>query len=142
MEGIDQAPIPNWVKLDGLKQFEDQIMNKKVKVAVLTALIAGVLFLAGCPQQTSIGKISRDPGAYMNKEVAVTGTVNHSFGLLGNGVYEVNDGTGSIWVLSEGYGVPSDGARVGVVGNVIPTFTFGGKSFATGIRESRRRSHP
>ena len=117
-------------------------MNKPLRLAVLAALIAGVLFLAGCPQQTSIGNITRDPGAYMNKEVAVTGTVNHSFGLLGNGIYELSDGTGSIWVLSEGYGVPSDGTQVGVTGNVIPTFTFGGKSFATGIRESHRRSHP
>lgn len=116
-------------------------MNKQLRLALLAALIAAVLLLAGCPQQTSIGNITRDPGAYMNKEVAVTGTVNHSYGVLGNGIYELSDGTGSIWVLSEGYGVPGDGARVGVVGNVIPTVTFGGKSFATGIRETKRRSH-
>ena len=57
-------------------------------------------------------------------------------------VLEVDDGTGTIWVLSENYGVPSDGNRVGVTGTVIPTFTFGGKSFATGIRETHHRSHP
>jgi hypothetical protein len=77
----------------------------------------------------------------MNKEVTVAGTVTHSFGLLGNGVYEVNDGTGSIWVLSQGYGVPSDGTKVGVTGTVVPTLEFGGKNYATGIRETRHRSH-
>jgi len=117
-------------------------MNKQLRLALLAVLIAGVLLLAGCPQQTSIGNIARDPGAYMNKEVAVTGTVNHSYGVLGNGIYELSDETGSIWVLSQGYGVPSDGTRVGVTGTVIPTVTFGGKSFATGLRENRRRSHP
>jgi hypothetical protein len=61
--------------------------------------------------------------------------------LLGNGVYEVNDGTGSIWILSQGYGVPSDGAKVGVTGTVIPTVEFAGKNYATGIRETRHRSH-
>ena len=68
--------------------------------------------------------------------------MSRSYGLLGNGVYELDDGTGKIWVLSERYGVPSDGARVGVVGVVVPTLTFGGKSYATGIRETQRRTHP
>lgn len=110
--------------------------------ALLVLLGAMVLALAGCPQQTTVAKINGDPGAYFNKEVALVGTVNHSFGLLSEGVYELNDGTGSIWVLSQGYGVPSDGERVGVTGTVIPTLTFAGKSYATGVRETKRRTHP
>ena len=117
-------------------------MSKQTKLVLLAAIIGVVLLLAGCPQRTSISNISHDPGAYMNKEVTVAGTVNRSYGVLGNGVYELTDGTGSIWVLSEGYGVPSDGAQVGVTGTVIPTLEFGGKSYATGIRETRRRAHP
>jgi hypothetical protein len=116
-------------------------MRKQTKLALVAVLVGIVLLLAGCPEQTSIGHINSDPGAFMNKEVTVAGTVTHSFGLLGNGVYEVNDGTGSIWILSQGYGVPSDGAKVGVTGTVIPTVEFGGKNYATGIRETRHRSH-
>jgi hypothetical protein len=116
-------------------------MRKQTKLALVAVLGGIVLLLAGCPEQTSIGHINSDPGSFMNKEVTVAGTVTHSFGLLGNGVYEVNDGTGSIWVLSQGYGVPSDGARVGVTGTVIPTVEFAGKNYATGIRETRHRSH-
>ncbi|HEV2112723.1 MAG TPA: hypothetical protein VGR50_01165 [Terriglobales bacterium] len=117
-------------------------MNKLQRTALLFALGAMVLALAGCPQQTTVAQINGDPGAYFNKEVALVGTVSNSYGLLGNGVYQINDGTGSIWVLAEGYGVPGDGERVGVTGTVIPTLTFGGKSYATGIRETRRRTHP
>ena len=117
-------------------------MNKAHRVMLLLALSAVVLLLAGCPQHRTIAEINRDPSYFMNKEVVVTGTVRHSYGLLGQGVFELDDGTGTIWVLSENYGVPSDGTKVGVQGTVIPTFTFGGKSFATGIRETKHRSHP
>jgi len=112
------------------------------KIALLLVSGSVVVMLAGCPQRTTIAKINGDPGAYFNKEVALVGTVGHSFGMLGEGVYQVNDGTGSIWVLSQGYGVPGNGERVGVTGTVIPTLTFAGKSYATGIRESKRRTHP
>src|SRR5947208_14960782 len=105
-------------------------MRKQTRLALLAALIGVVLLLAGCPQQTSIGNINRDPGAFMNKEVSVAGTVNHSYGLMGNGIYEVTDGTGSIWVLSQGYGVPGDGAKVGVSGTLIPTLPLAAQTFA------------
>ena len=100
---------------------------------LLLAVSAATLMLAGCPQHRTIAEINRDPSYFMNKEVVVTGTVRHSYGLLGQGVFELDDGTGTIWVLSENYGVPSDNTKVGVQGTVIPTFTFGGKSFASGL---------
>ncbi len=78
----------------------------------------------------------------MAKGVSESRKEKARFGMVFNGIYEVTDGTGSIWVLSQGYGVPSDGTKVGVTGTVIPTLEFGGKSFATGIRETRHRSHP
>jgi len=101
-----------------------------------------VIGLAGCPQQRTIGQLNSDPGAYTNKEVTVVGTVRHSFGALGQGVYQIDDGTGTIWVISQNYGVPSDGSRVGVTGTFVPTLEFGGKSYANAIRETRHRDHP
>ena len=117
-------------------------MNRLHKILLLSTIACITLLLAGCPQRTTVAKINGDPGAYFNKEVSVVGVVNHSYGFLGNGVYQINDGTGAIWVLAQNYGVPGDGSRVGVTGTVIPTLTFGGKSYATGIRETRRRTHP
>jgi len=117
-------------------------VKKTTRLLVVAPIFIVVLLLAGCPPRRSIAEINRDPGAYTNKEVTVVGTVNHSYGLLGQGVYQLDDGTGTIWVLSENYGVPSDGTKVGVTGVVVPTLTFGGKSFATGIKETRHRTHP
>ena len=104
------------------------------------AVVIGVVLLAvGCPQQKSIGDINRDPGRYIDKEVAVRGTVTESFGALGTGVYQVDDGTGKLWVFSDKYGVPSKGTRVGVAGRISPTATFAGRSFVTVLRETNRR---
>lgn len=109
------------------------------RVFLAAVVLAATLFLVACPQQHSVAEINRDPGRYVNKEVAVKGTVVSSFGAMGTGMYEVDDGTGKIWVLSESYGVPSKGARVGVAGTIVPTFSFGGRNFATVLRETHRR---
>src|SRR5437879_9749823 len=110
-----------------------------IKLASFAFLLSLVLLTAGCPKHASIGDIQRDPGKYINKEVAVSGNVTNSFGALGSGAYEVDDGTGKIWVLSESYGVPGNGAHVNVVGNLVNSITFGGRSFANAIRQTKRR---
>lgn len=107
---------------------------------ILAGVIAVVtLLLTACPQERTIEQINRDPARYSNKEVGVRGTVVSSWGALGTGMYEVDDGTGRIWVMSQNYGVPAKGARVGVAGTVVPTLSLGGRSFATVLRETRRR---
>ena len=109
------------------------------RVLLAAVVLAATLFLVACPQQHSIAELTRDPGRYFDKEVAVKGTVVSSYGALGTGMYEIDDGTGRIWVLSQNYGVPGKGARVGVAGRIVPTVSFGGRSFATVIRETQRR---
>ena len=111
--------------------------HHKILYAVL--LISGVLFLAGCPQRTTIERINRDPGRYYGKEVGIAGRVVSSFGALGTGVYEIDDGTGRMWVYSERYGVPGREAQVAVAGRLAQGFTFGGRNFATILRETSRR---
>ena len=109
------------------------------RLSLTLLLIVGTLMLAACPSRTSIEKINRDPGRYAGREVAIGGRVSNSFGLLGSGVYQVEDGTGQIWVFSQRYGVPSNGARVGVRGTVSQGFSFGGRSFAVILKETERR---
>ncbi len=109
------------------------------RLSLALLLILGTLLLAACPTRTSIGKITRDPGRYAGREVAIGGRVSNSFGALGTGVYQVDDGTGQIWVYSQRYGVPGDGAKVGVRGTVSQGFSFGGRSFAVVVRETERR---
>ena len=112
-------------------------LSSRVILAGVIALVT--LLLTACPQERTIEQINRDPARYANKEVGVRGTVVSSWGALGTGMYEIEDGTGRIWVMSQNYGVPAKGARVGVAGTVVPTLSLGGRSFATVLRETRRR---
>ena len=109
------------------------------KFAVLIALVLGTLALTACPSETTISKINSDPGRYRDKEVVVVGRVTDSYGVMGTGAYEVDDGTGRIWVAAT-RGVPARGSRVGIKGRVHSGLTVGGRSFGTIIEESDRRS--
>jgi hypothetical protein len=111
----------------------------KVLVTAVT-LMLGLLTLAGCERQT-IAEVTSDPGRYRDKNVNVAGKVTGiSVGGLGKGFYQIDDGTGKIYVLSEKYGAPREGAYVGVKGRLLPSVTFLGKDYATVIRESDRRA--
>jgi hypothetical protein len=102
-------------------------------------LLAAVFLLTACPSQTTISKINADPARDRNKEVAIVGTVRDSYGALGQGAYEIDDGTGRLWVVTR-RGVPSRGAKVGVKGNVHTGFNFGGRNYGTVMEETDRRS--
>ena len=106
--------------------------------ALLFLLTALVVILTACPQHVSIGDLNSNPARYAGKEVSVAGKVTSSFGLLGAGAFQVDDGTGKIWVLSENYGVPSKGVKVGVTGRVTEGATVAGRSFAVALRQTQK----
>ncbi|HEY6122203.1 MAG TPA: hypothetical protein VIV66_19755 [Pyrinomonadaceae bacterium] len=114
-------------------------MHLAKKLSIGSLLLAATLFLTACPQETSISRINADPGHYRNKEVGIVGRVTDSYGVLGNGAYEIDDGTGRIWVVTR-RGVPSRGARVGAKGHIYTGFNFGGRSFGTVLEETGRTS--
>jgi hypothetical protein len=105
----------------------------------VSALCTLALAFVAC-ERTTIGDITADPGRFRDKEVNVAGQVTQSIGVLGKGIYQINDGTGNIWVWSDNSGVPSKGAYVGVKGRITPTVTFLGVNYATVMRESARRA--
>jgi hypothetical protein len=113
-------------------------MTGKRLLGVLAAALL-LLTVAACERQ-KIGDIVADPGRYAEKEVNVGGRVTQAFGFMGRGLYQIDDGTGSLWVLSENRGVPSKDALVGVRGRITPTLTFMGRNYATVVRESNRRA--
>ena len=110
------------------------------KTAVLLVLLSGTFLLTACPSQTNIARINADPGRYRGKEVAIAGRVTDSYGVLGNGAYELDDGTGRIWIATR-RGIPSRGSHVGAKGYVRNGFSFGGRSYGTVLEETDRRSH-
>lgn len=92
------------------------------KYAILLILVLSGLMMAGC-EQKNINQIKADPSRYAKREVAVVGTVTRSFSVLGKGAYEVEDGTGKLWIVSK-TGVPREGARVAVKGKIRDGFNL------------------
>lgn len=96
-------------------------MRKQLRRYLFLMTAGVVLFLPGCEQKT-IHNILLDPHRYASQEVLVVGKVVTSYSVLEHGAYEVDDGTGTLWVISKS-GVPREGARVaakGTIRNVWP----------------------
>jgi hypothetical protein len=106
------------------------------KFLTLVLLIAFTLLLAGCPS-TKISDIEKDPSKYSNRDVTISGRVSTSYGALGSGMFQLDDGSGTMWVYSQNFGVPGNGSKVSVTGRISQGFSFGGRSFAVILRESQ-----
>lgn len=115
------------------------MLSRSGKVFLAVAVIMATSFIVGCPTQTSIANINKDPGRYAGKDVSIHGTVSDSFGALGNGVFQIEDGTGRMWVYSQNYGVPGNGSKVAVTGRIQQGFAVGGRSFGVILRETEAR---
>ena len=101
--------------------------------------IAAVVLLVGCPGTKPIRELLDDPSHYDGKTVRIAGQVKQSAGALGYGAYRVDDGTGTITVISQGGGAPRTGATVGVEGTFRAAFTLAGQSLAV-VMETRRKT--
>lgn len=106
---------------------------------VATLATIGVLFLAACPGVKPIQELLDDPSRFDGKTVRIAGEVKESIGALGIGVYQINDGTGTLTVVSKsGNGTPRVGAQVGVEGEFRSAFTLGSLTGAVLIEQKRR----
>jgi membrane protein implicated in regulation of membrane protease activity len=94
-----------------------------VRIAVLLVVLMLALLLIACEKKT-INQIKADPNRYAQHEVGIEGQVVRSYSVLGKGAYEVDDGTGRLWVVS-GKGVPRTGARIAVKGKIKDGFDLG-----------------
>src|SRR3712207_660905 len=106
----------------------------------LVALLVAAFFITACPQRETISKINADPGRYRDRDVTVAGTVTDSYGLLNYGVYEIDDGTGRLLVVTRRGAPPARGSKVGAKGRVYTGASYGGRSFGTVLEESDRRA--
>jgi hypothetical protein len=109
------------------------------KAIFLFVIVACALALTACPSKTTIAKINQNPSRYQNQQVGLIGTVTDSYGALGNGIYELDDGTGRIWVMTT-RGVPTKGTRVGASGRVHTGVSFGGRTYGLVLQEEQRRT--
>lgn len=120
-------------------------MKQMTKVYLMSLVLLVGLFAAACPQRTSIADIEANPSKYYDKDVAVAGTVQNSYGVSipviqngQGGIYKVDDGTGSIWVITK-RNVPTKGAQLGIKGTVQNGVNYNGKNYGLVIVEDDRR---
>jgi RecJ-like exonuclease len=83
-----------------------------------------------CAGTTRIRDLLDRPQEYQGKTVTVEGTVTQSAGVLGTGAFEIDDGTGKIYVVSGGAGVPRQGAKTKAEGRFESVFSVLGRTMA------------
>lgn len=119
-------------------------MKKAMKVLLVSIVLTLGLLTLACPKRESIASIEANPSRFYDKEVGIAGTVRDSYGLnipltqIRGGVYKVDDGTGSIWVVTQ-TSVPAKGTKIGVKGKVQNGIGWNGKNYGLGIYEEDRR---
>jgi hypothetical protein len=94
-----------------------------MKRVVRVALVAGLAATTTACAPKTIGHVLADPAHYRDHAVKVQGRVVRSYSVLGQGAYQLRDGTGSLWIVSN-RGVPHEGARVQVKGTVRDVFAI------------------
>ena len=115
------------------------MLRESRRIVWVIAAVGALVLMVGCPTQTSIADINKDPGRFAGKDVSIHGSVSDSFGALGNGVFQIDDGTGRMWVYSQNFGVPGTGSKVAVTGRIEQGFAFGGRTFGVVLRETEAR---
>ncbi len=119
-------------------------MGNYLKALLIAFTFALAIFATGCPERRSIADIEANPGRYSGKEVIVVGVVTDSYGLsipgtgISGGAYKVDDGTGTIWVLTD-RSVPGKGAELGIKGKVGTGVNWKGKTYGLGMTEEERK---
>lgn len=98
-----------------------------------TILALLILAATGCGT-VKINQLVSNPSRYQNRTVRVNGDVTRSTGAVVAGVYQIDDGTGKINVLSN-RPVPPKGAKVRVTGEFSSGLQILGRSYGNVIRE-------
>lgn len=108
---------------------------RKVNFCLILILI---IVLIQCAASVRIGDIRNTPSRFHDKKVSISGTVDETITLpiLGVGVYQLNDGTGKIWVKPKEM-TAEKGERVRVTGTIKVGITISGRSFGMILIESK-----
>lgn len=112
-------------------------MKRALAVTLLTAFV-----ITGCAARgVRIAELKDQPTKYATKSVSVRGVVTNSWGipLVPFQLYNVDDGSGEITVLSRSGRTPARGTRVEVKGKVNEFAVFGGRSVGLHLQEEERK---
>jgi hypothetical protein len=112
-------------------------MNRVLPVAILAAFL-----ITGCAARgVRVAELKDQPTKFADKTVSVTGVVTSSWGipLVPFQLYNVDDGSGEITVLSRSGRTPARGTRVEVKGEIREVAVFGGRSLGLHLQEEDRK---
>ena len=98
-------------------------MRQRIRRFVVLTVLASALASASCASR-SINQVLADPSRYRDREVRLSGAVVDSYSFVNRGAYRIDDGTGTLWVVSN-TGVPRKSARVKVRGTIREGFNIG-----------------
>lgn len=105
-----------------------RVFAQRVRSSLMLGLV--LVGLNACSRTIHIKDLLDRPQDYNGKTVQVQGTVTQSAGVLGTGAYEIDDGTGKIFVISKGSGVPRQGAKTKASGRFESVFSFLNRTMA------------
>ncbi|MGH8670901.1 MAG: hypothetical protein ACREUA_02535 [Burkholderiales bacterium] len=96
-------------------------LNKRAWMAL------AVCTLCACARTVAIGEITKNPREYTDQRVTVEGDVGEVFSLIVVKFFEIDDGTGSIHVVTAKT-LPKKGQKIRVTGTVKEAFSLGEQS--------------
>jgi hypothetical protein len=105
--------------------------------------LALAVLLTGCAtKQRTVSYVLNHADDLVDDDVIVAGDVTKvvavNLVIAEAGAYQIDDGTGKIWVVTK-VGVPDEGQPVGVKGTVQRGLRLGGETFGVYLREVERR---
>ena len=104
------------------------VFARRVRASVMLGMV--LVGVNACAGTIHIRDLLDQPQRYEGKTVRVSGTVTKSAGVLGTGAFEIDDGTGKIYVIARGQGVPREGAKTKAQGRFESLFSFLGRTMA------------
>jgi hypothetical protein len=100
--------------------------------------IATLLVISGCKGTTPIKTLLDDPERNNGKQVQIAGEVTKSPAMPESDAFEVDDGTGKVFVLSKEHGTPREGTKVVVKGVYYASISSKTQTFAAIVEAERR----
>jgi hypothetical protein len=107
-----------------------------IRISRFALLIAATVLFAGCSRRVSIESINHDPAEFRGHEITVAGRVANSFEASGQSAFELDDGTGRLWVLRDNPNLPTHNSSVTVTGRIEQGFPFADRNFVIILRET------
>ena len=112
-------------------------MARFTRLVMMLALVSVTSACALSLRNPHVSDLRRNPARYQNHTVSIDGVVTSSWGvpLAPFKMYKVDDGTGEVTVLSQGFRTPTRGSRVRVRGRVDDVAILGGQAVGLHLRE-------